>query len=125
MAAMAGGGNGLGTAGAGIAATAGGGNGFGTAGAGIAATAGGGNGLGTAGAGIAAAIAAGGVGRLLTSGAGMAALARAADDTKETATMNLNELRGRVRIFCSLRGGVDTSPKNNCRASVPQKGKSC
>jgi hypothetical protein len=81
--------------------------------------------LGVSGPGMAATTFAGGVGRLLTSGAGIAALARAADETKDTAAMSLNELRGRVRIVCSLRGGVDTSPKNNCRASVPQMGNGC
>jgi hypothetical protein len=52
----------------------------------------------------------------------MAALAKAADITNEAAAINLN-VRGRVFIICSFLAG-DTSPLNNCRGRVPQRGNS-
>jgi hypothetical protein len=100
-----------------MAAIGGGGNGL-PIGAGIA-SGGGGNGL-PIGAGIAAAIDGGG--RVFMRGAGIAALAAVAAITNDAAAMSLN-IRGRF-IFRSFRAGSDTTPLNNCRGRVPQRGNS-
>jgi hypothetical protein len=97
-AARDGGGNGF-PIGAGYAAADGGGNGF-PIGAGYAATAGGGNGF-PIGAGYAAAI----DGTIFIRGVVFAALAAAAETTKDAATRNLNVLRDRVIIICSFLAG--------------------
>jgi hypothetical protein len=101
------------------AAVAGGGNGLPIGTGTASARDGGGNGL-PIGTGTAEAIAGGG--RLFMRGTGTAALARAAEITRDAATTNLNVLRDRVLIFNSFRVGSTSHRKRTAEVEYPKWG---